>query len=214
MIARLLAVLLVIPAVGALAGAEDIILDPGVPTDVGPVEGPVVQGPAVGPYGPCWGQGHWIYDYLPSYDHQAERYGVGLDLNRRYENRSGLKTYAGRSTLDPAVPYSDYLAQQRRLQASVPPAPAAAVMPSADRAILEFTLPTASATLWLDGQRIDGEGRVRTMQTPPLVAGQEYKFTVKAVWPSLTSPVDEHSFEQIVTFRAGERKPIEIRAKN
>ena len=187
---------------------------------VGPAVDPIVVGPVVGPvagpYGPCWGQRHWIYDYLPAHDHMAERYGVGSDsLDRRYDNRSGLKTYPGRSTLDPAVPYSDYLAQQRRLQAIVPPAapPAGPLTPSAGRAILEFSLPSDQAKLWLDNQPVDGDGKSRSFQTPPLTPGQEYKFAVKATWPS-SNPFEDHSIEQIVTFRPGDTKKIEIRAKN
>jgi uncharacterized protein (TIGR03000 family) len=214
MITRLLAALLVVSALGAFAGAEDIVVSgvPGYPV-VGPVTdpvvGPVVVGPVVGPY---YGPRHWIYDYLPTYDHQSERYGVGGEY-RRYDNRSGLKAYPGRSTLEPAVPYSDYMAQQRQLQAVAPPAPATAVTPSADRAILDFTLPAESAKLWLDNQPVDGSGKTRTMQTPPLTPGQEYKFAVKVTWPS-SSLFEDRSTEQIVTFRAGERKTIEIREKN
>ena len=180
--------------------------------------GPVV-GPVVGPYGGYWGQRHWIYNYLPEHDSLSERYGVGSEyLNRRYENPNGLKSYPGRSTLEPAVPYSDYLANQRRLQAAAPPPPVAPTAPpaptqSADRAILEFMLPAESARLWLDGQSVDGEGKTRSLQTPPLTPGQEYKFAVKVTWPS-TNPFQDHSTEQIVTFRAGDRKTIDIRPKN
>jgi uncharacterized protein (TIGR03000 family) len=224
MIPRLLAVLLLIPA---LAGAEDNvvfpspssapIVEPIVGPIVGPEVGPVVVGPVigpvVGPYGPYWCPRHWIYDYMPAYDSRTDRYGIGnAYLDRRYDNPRDLKSYPGRSTLDPAVPYSDYLAQQRRLQAATPPPPAAST-PSADRAILEFVLPTESARLLLDGKMLDGDGKTRSFQTPPLVAGQEYKFAVKVTWPS-DNPFEDHSKEQIVTFRAGDKKTIEIRAKN
>ena len=113
------------------------------------------------------------------------------------------------------MPYSDYLANQRRLQAAAPPPPAppAPLTPSADRAILEFSLPSDLARLWLDNQPVDGEGKTRSYQTPPLTPGRDYKFTVKATWPS-TNPFQDHQMEQIVTFRAGNRKTIEIREKN
>jgi uncharacterized protein (TIGR03000 family) len=214
MIPRMLALLVFL--VPAIAGAEDIAY-PGIP------QAPVA---AVGPaFGPCvgyWGPRHWIYDYLPDHDSLSERYGVGSDyLNRRDDTPNGLKSYPGRSSLGAAVPYSDYLALQRRLQAATPPAPSAPAAPaapapltsSADRAILEFSFPTEMTRLWLDGQPVDGDGKTRLLQTPTLVAGKEYKFAVKATWPS-SDPFHDNTMEQIVTFRAGDRKTIEIRAKN
>jgi uncharacterized protein (TIGR03000 family) len=223
MISRLLAVLLLVPAI---AGAEDIVVFPpsgpvvdsaADPVVVGPVAGPVVS-----PYGAYGCPRHWIYDYLPAYDALGDRYGVvngyGYGYqNRRYDYRSGLKAIPGRSTLDPAVPYSDYLANQRRLQAAAPPPPpaptAASLTPSADRAILEFSLPSEQAKLWLDNQSVDGDGKTRSLQTPPLIPGRTYKFAVKVTWPS-SNPFEDHSKEEIVTFRAGDRKRIEIRDKN
>jgi uncharacterized protein (TIGR03000 family) len=229
MIPRLLAVLLLAPAI---AGAEDIVGFPGFPA--APVVGPVVDGPVMGPVvgpmvgpvlGPTanpycgyWGPRHWIYDYLPVHD-ASERYGVSNGyVNRRYDAPNGAKAYSGRSTLEPAVPYSDYLAQQRRLQAAVPAQPAqpaapAPLTPSADRAILDFSLPTDSARLWLDNQPVEGDGKSRSLQTPPLTPGKEYRFAVKVTWPS-SNPFEDSSMEQIVTFRAGDRKTIEIRGKN
>ena len=155
-----------------------------------------------------------------AHDALGDRYGVANGygyLNRRNDNPYGLKALPGRSTLEPAVPYSDYLANQRRLQAAYPtppaPTPAASLTPSADRAILEFSLPSDLARLWLDNQSVDGEGKTRSFQTPPLSPGQEYRFAVKVTWPS-SNVVEDHVTEQIVTFRAGDRKMIEIRAKN
>jgi uncharacterized protein (TIGR03000 family) len=212
----------------------------------GPAYGPYV-GPAYNPY--CYtyeGPRHWIYGYFPNYDMSLDRYGVnygvgnygvgnygvgnygryygGVDPYRRYDGPNapyGLKHYEGRPTLEPAVPYSDYLQHLRtRAQAAQAAIPTPPTLPtpnvaesSADRATLEFSLPTDLAKLWLDDQPIEGEGKVRTFQTPALKSGVDYRFKVKVTWPS-PNPFEDNSKEEIVTFRAGERKHVEIRGKN
>jgi uncharacterized protein (TIGR03000 family) len=53
---------------------------------------------------------------------------------------------------------------------------------------------------------------VRTLQTPELKAGLEYRFKMKVAWPS-NDPFEDNVAERVVTFRAGERKVVEFRAK-
>jgi uncharacterized protein (TIGR03000 family) len=182
---------------------------PGIAGPAAPLTGPVTEsvgGPAVGPvggavFGPAWGYGHWIYDYFPP--HSADPYGTNrYGYDRRPEDRTG-KNYRGRETLAPAVPYSDYLANQRK--AAMPQA-------TAERALIEIVVPDERARVWFDNELAEGEGKVRYFNTPSLKAGQEYRFKIKVAWPS-NDPFNDHTGEQVLTFRAGEHKRVEFRTK-
>jgi uncharacterized protein (TIGR03000 family) len=152
------------------------------------------------PY-PGWGYPpHWIYSYMftdPAYRRPA----------RNLDNETG-KTYPGRDTLSPAVPYADYLKDQKELlkarEIAAKPAP------TADKALLEIHLPTEKAKLFFDGKEASGEGETRTFLTPPLKSGESYIFNVKATWAGFP---DDFSSEQTVTFRAGDHKKVDLREK-
>src|SRR4051812_43475256 len=110
MIPRMLAGLVLLIPVSAWA--DDLLVAPGEP--VVSAEGPFIgpdHGPVHGPYGPYWGARHWIYDYMPAHDPAYDRYGVGaLTRDRRDDGYAKhFKYYEGRSQLEPALPYSEYL---------------------------------------------------------------------------------------------------------
>lgn len=144
---------------------------------------------------------HWIYSYMLRPDD-------GYDRSRRTDEYQG-KTYRGRDTLAPAVPYADYLQSQKDLfksrQAPAKPAP------TADKALLEIRMPNERAKLYFDGTEAAGEGDFRVFHTPALKSGQNYSFTIRATWPGL---IDDMVSEQVVTFQAGEHKVVDLRPKN
>jgi uncharacterized protein (TIGR03000 family) len=153
------------------------------------------------PY-PGWGYPpHWIYSYMftdPAYRR-----------DRRDTDHEGGKTYPGRDTLSPAVPYSDYLKDQKDLLKAREIASKPA--PTADKALLEIRVPSEKAKLFFDGKEAAGEGETRTFLTPSLNAGASYTFTLKAVWAGFP---DDFTSEQSITFRAGEHKIVDLRPKN
>jgi uncharacterized protein (TIGR03000 family) len=47
---------------------------------------------------------------------------------------------------------------------------------------VRLDLPRANAELWFNGVRMQGQGTTRTFTTPPLTAGQDYHYVVRARW--------------------------------
>jgi uncharacterized protein (TIGR03000 family) len=141
---------------------------------------------------------HWIWSYMRP-DVPGDRNGDSLGSGR---------TYRGRDTLDPAVPYSDYLRGQKDvLKGRDDAKPGAA----ANKAVLEIRMPTETAKLFFDGKEATGDGETRTFSTPVLAPGQTYQFTLKAAWPGL---INDLTNEQTVSFQAGDHKKIDLRPKN
>lgn len=145
---------------------------------------------------------HWIYSYM--------RFDDGNYRQDRRDDEAVGSTYRGRETVPPAVPYSDYLKSQKELLKARDIA--ATPAPTADKALLEITLPNDKAKIFFDGKEAAaGEGKTRLFYTPALKTGQTYTFTVRATWPAFP---DDASSEQTVSFKAGERVPIDLRPKN
>jgi uncharacterized protein (TIGR03000 family) len=53
---------------------------------------------------------------------------------------------------------------------------------SNDRALLTVEVPTSSAEVWIEGQRMTQGGTVRAFQSPPLENGPRYHYTIRAKW--------------------------------
>ena len=193
-------------AAPSVADAQQLVVNPDSTGVVGPgatyangVYSPYPGIVAPVPY-PGWGYPpHWIYAYMWTGD-----YGRG--------QRDGVidgKAYRGRDNLSPAVPYADYLKDQREIlrlkEAASKPAP------TADKALLEIRVPNERAKLFFDGKEAAGDGDVRIFLTPALKAGQAYTFTLRTTWPGFP---DDRANEQVITFQAGERKIVDLRPKN
>lgn len=198
-------------ALPAAAQAQQLTVQPDARVYQGPIYSypngfyspyPTIIAPV--PY-PGWNYpSHWIYNYI----FEADAY---RRLNNRYEDVGDGKNYRGRESLSPAVPYSDYLRNQKELLKSREAASKPA--PTADKALLEIQMPNDKAKLYFDGKEAAGEGTTRLFHTPALKAGQSYTFTLKAAWPG-PGLFDDLSNEQVVSFRAGEHKIVDLRPKN
>lgn len=79
--------------------------------------------------------------------------------------------------------------------------PASAAAAPADRAMLTVQAPS-DAKIWLQGQETTSTGSDRVFTSPPLKAGQEYTYTVKAQWKVNDKTVEQN---QTVSVKAGER---------
>lgn len=80
------------------------------------------------------------------------------------------------------------------------PANAASIAP-ANRAMLSVQAPS-DAKIWLQDKETTSSGSERVFTSPPLKAGQDYSYTVKAQWKVSGKSVEQ---TQTVTVRAGER---------
>lgn len=216
--------LVMIVAVATTAVAQDLVVQPDRSPRlvIQPERAPAYSGTAVyapnGWYGPYPGiiapvpypnwdyPPHWIYSYMRFDD---PRRGVRAEDRRDDDDRGG-RTYRGRETLDPAVPYSEYLKDYKDM---VKPQGSAKPAPTVDKALLEVVMPRDKARLFFDGTEAVGEGATRVFHTPSLEAGKSYSFTLKATWPAGLLD-DDHATEQTISFRAGEHKIIDLRPKN
>ena len=207
--------LLVFALAACSVDAQSLVINPG--KEVVTYQAPSYQAPggfyspypgivAPVPY-PNWDYPpHWIYSYM-----RWDSPNTGYTGTRRVDNtddRPG-QNFRGRDNLYPAVPYSEYMKDQK---SPVPP-PAAKPAPTADKALLEIRMPVEKARLYFDGKEAIGDGETRIFHTPALKAGQTYTFNLKAAWPGGLLD-DDLSSEQTVSFRAGEHKIVDLRPKN
>lgn len=88
---------------------------------------------------------------------------------------------------------------------SAPAAPASAV-PVSDRATITVKLP-ADATLFVDDRKSPAKEPVRSFSTPPLPAGREFAYVIKAEVVRNGQP---ETLTQKVPFRAGERVVVDF----
>ena len=78
--------------------------------------------------------------------------------------------------------------------------------PATDRAMITVTLPPG-ATLYVDDRKSPSSEPVRQFATPPLPAGREFAYLLKA---EVTRDGRPESITQKVTFRAGERLTVDF----
>jgi uncharacterized protein (TIGR03000 family) len=88
--------------------------------------------------------------------------------------------------------------------AGTPQAPAAA----ARTAVLVITAPDEDAEITVDGYPVEGAGRDRSFESPPLDRERTYQYTVVAKWAPNT--YTNMTRTKVVTFRAGDRVIIDL----
>jgi uncharacterized protein (TIGR03000 family) len=85
-------------------------------------------------------------------------------------------------------------------------APAAA--PAARTAVFTITAPAEDTEIEIDGRALQGLGRTRTMETPPLASGRTYQYKVVARWSPNT--YTRMTRTKTVSFTAGDRVTIDL----
>jgi uncharacterized protein (TIGR03000 family) len=109
--------------------------------------------------------------------------------------------------------YSAVPAEHQFLYPSEPPAPG---LPSAENtaapertavALIDVRLPVAGAEVWIDGKKTTQTGDVRFFESPPLAAGRQYVYEVRASW---TVDGEEVTKTRRVTVRAGDRAVVDF----
>ncbi len=86
------------------------------------------------------------------------------------------------------------------------PAPDAPALPGGDRATITVKLPPG-ATLYVDDRKSPSQDPVRSFATPPLPAGREFAYLIKAEVVRNGQP---ETLTQKVPFRAGERVVVDF----
>jgi uncharacterized protein (TIGR03000 family) len=77
---------------------------------------------------------------------------------------------------------------------------------------MTIEMPSTDATLEVDGIVVPGTGLSRTFETPPLVTGRAYKYSVVAKWQP--NGYTDISRTKVVTFKAGERLTLNLSAED
>jgi uncharacterized protein (TIGR03000 family) len=72
----------------------------------------------------------------------------------------------------------------------VAPAPRAQAAPAEQRAVLNIFVPSADATVWIEGRKTAQQGTKRRFASPPLAAGSSYLYEVRVEWMEGGKKVD------------------------
>ena len=83
-------------------------------------------------------------------------------------------------------------------------APARVATPALANTSIRVQVP-AQARVWFDNQPTNQTGPVRNFESPPLTPGQEYRYTVRAIWSENGHEIQR---QQVVSFPAGD--PVSI----
>lgn len=167
------------------------------------------RAPLMGYSAPYWQQSHWIYNYMPySYGYTPFGYGgVGyssMPLGVQYgylpqAYAAPVRDYGPpartRSSQFPAVPYSEFAAQEQERAANL-------------RGYINVTVPQADAKVWINGQLMTQTGIERTYQTPLLEsAAKSYSFDIKVSWTDNLGP-REQQLPTALQIRTGETRDV------
>ena len=94
------------------------------------------------------------------------------------------------------------------LTASLPDSIQAPQSTTTPTVVMTLTTPTVDTEIEFDGRPITGSGASRTLETPPLVPGRTYQWTVVAKWAPNT--YTKMTRTKVVRARAGERLKIDL----
>lgn len=76
------------------------------------------------------------------------------------------------------------------------------------KSLLTVIVPTSDTQIWLNGTLMSSQGFERNYSSPPLEAGLNYTYSVKAQWMIDGKPVEQL---RDVTVRAGQRSTVDFR---
>lgn len=164
-------------------------------------------------------------EYAYRFRVEYEREGETISVTKRIAVRPGLTASLEFSDLGtarptpkppsglekpPAIATATALSSVRGVPSVMPdepaPLPTTATAPTMERATLLIRVP-AGATLTVDGRKIEASSAETTFRTPPLPAGREFSYLLKA---EILRDGRPESLTQKVTFRAGERLTVDF----
>jgi len=132
---------------------------------------------------------------------------IDLTAARPAAPTPGTATATGANKSDKEAPGKPTGQEPTRVEPPVAPAPTPPVRaPGGDRATITVKLPPG-ATLYVDDRKSPSQEPVRSFSTPPLPAGREYAYLLKAEVVRNGQP---ETLTQKVPFRAGERVIVDF----
>jgi len=173
---------------------------------------------AAGPAG-AWPLGSPVYHYGPADPYPPSVYGYNLDdLHPGYYGGGHYREYYnfgrgyGLANFPDPLPASPYIypyGDRARIMWGYPSAPSvtafepptAPTTPPEPVAYLEVQVPNG-AQIWLEGSKTKQTGTTRLFVSPPLNAGEEYTYEVRARWTQDGREVEQ---TQRVAVHAGDR---------
>jgi uncharacterized protein (TIGR03000 family) len=160
---------------------------------------------------PSYGYGSYAQPYN-TWSYSSPRYYSGYPTYYTPRYSSGYTPYYGTTyysgpTYYPGTTYYSGPTDMSRAQA---PASGSyqsfyAGPPAADRARLHIVLPTADAQLWVENEATQQRGNDRWFDSPPVQAGKDYMYTLRARWMQNGREV---TAKKDVTFRAGQQTTV------
>lgn len=121
------------------------------------------------------GIGHYLHDNLYHHGHYYGYYPYGYSS---YSYPSVYSYYPSAYSYYPSMNLGYYSANPGYGYADPVYAP-----PLANNvAQVEVTLPDASAQVWVEGVEMTNRGRTRLLESPELVPGKSYTYTIRAAW--------------------------------
>src|SRR5581483_2315987 len=150
-------------------------------------------------------------EYTYRFRVEYERDGELVSVTKRVPVRAGstatiefVDLTAARPGGPAATPVSNPVAPAA--EPPIAPATAAPPAPASDRATITVKLPPG-ATLYVDDRKSPSSDPVRQFSTPPLPAGREFAYLLKA---EVVRDGRPESLIQKVPFRAGERVTVDF----
>jgi uncharacterized protein (TIGR03000 family) len=151
---------------------------------------------------PYWHQSHWIYSYMP-YGYDGFGYS-SMPLGVQYgylppTYAAPVRDYGpparSRSSLYPAVPYSEFAALEQERSNN-------------RRGYINVIVPHADAKLWINGRLMTQTGVERSFQTPLLEStAKSYGFDIKVGWTDNFGYRDQQ-LPAALQIRAGETREV------
>lgn len=164
-------------------------------------------------------------DYTYRFRVEYEREGETISVTRRVAVRPGSTASLEFTDLGtarptpkppsglekpPAIATATAMSSTRGIPSVLPvepaPLPAVAAPAATERATLMIRIP-AGATLYVDGRKAGTAGAETSFRTPPLPAGREFSYMLKA---EILRDGRPESLTQKVSFRAGERITVDF----
>lgn len=150
-----------------------------------------------------WYQSHWIYSYMPygnfgPWGYSTYPYGVQYGYLPQTYAAPAIDfgpPARSRSSLYPAVPYSEFAAEEQQRS-------------SERRGYINVTVPTADTKVWINGKLMTQTGKERSFMTPLLEStAKSYSFDLKVRWTDDFGE-REQQLPTALQVRAGETRDV------
>jgi len=152
-------------------------------------------------YYPWWGG--YGYPGYNGYGYGYPSYGYGYSYPSYYDYGYTNPDYYGNTSGYDPYAYAD----DAYYPAAGTPAAAAAPVVANDAVLVTVDVPVPDADVWFDGVKMTQSGMTRVFTSPPLQAGQNYVYDIRARWTQNGVAVDR---TRHVSVHAGDRITVDF----